>query len=77
MAVDIGARGGGSGRAAAPPGLKNFRVNSVFRATASCSKILNNEIYFRTVKNSRATLFFRPSASCSKILNIRNLHSIQ
>ena len=77
MAVDIGARGGGSGRAAAPPGLKNFRGNSVFRATASCSKILNNEIYFRTVKNSRATLFFRPSASCSKILNIRNLHSIQ
>jgi len=24
------------------PGLKNFRANSVFRATASCSKILNN-----------------------------------
>jgi len=49
--------------AAALPGLKNFR------ATASCSKILNNKIYFSTVKNSRATLFFRASASCSKILN--------
>jgi len=49
--------------------LKNFRANSVFKATASCSKILNNKIYFSTVKNSRATLFFRASASCSKLLN--------
>jgi len=59
----------GSGRAAASPGLKNFRAKSVFRATASSSKILNNKIYFSTVKHSRATLFFRASASCSKILN--------
>ena len=57
---------GGGGRS---PGLKNFRANSVFRATASSSKILNNKIYFSTVKNSRATLFFRASASCLKILN--------
>ena len=28
----------GSGAAAAPPGLKMFRANSVFRASASCSK---------------------------------------
>jgi len=41
-----------------------------FRASASCSKILNDKIYFNTVKNSRATLFFRASASCSKILNV-------
>ena len=50
----IGVRGGG---AAAPPGLENFRANSVFRATASSSKVLNNKIYFSTVKNSRATCF--------------------
>ena len=53
----IGVRGGGRGGAAALSGLKNFRANSVFRATASSSKILNNKIYFNTVKNSRATLF--------------------
>jgi len=40
-----------------------------FRASASCSKILNNKKYvFRTV-NSGYPLFFRASASCSKILN--------
>ena len=59
------------GGTAAPPSLKNFRANSVFRATASSSKILNNKIYFSTVKNSRATLFFRASASYSKILNTK------
>jgi len=26
-----------------PPGLKNFRANSAFRASASCSKILNDK----------------------------------
>jgi len=53
-----------------PPSLKIFRANSVFRASASCSKILNDEKYiFNTAKNSRATLFFRAIASCSKILN--------
>jgi len=41
--VSIGVRGGGSRGAAAPPGLKNFRANSVFRASASCSKILNDK----------------------------------
>ena len=48
---------------------KNFREISRFMASASCSEILNDEIYFNTVKNSRATLFFSASASCSKILN--------
>jgi len=66
----------GAGGAASPPGLKSFRANSVFRATASYSKILNNKIYFSTVKNSRATLFFRASASYSKILN-EKVYSIQ
>jgi len=84
--------------AAAPPGLKIFRANSVFqgkrkllktpenkkyifstvnlghplflRASASCSKILNDIKYFNRVKNSRETLPFRASASCSKLLNV-------
>ena len=44
--------------------------------SASCSKILNDKIYFNAVKIFRATLFFRASASCSKILNVK-LCSIQ
>jgi len=49
--------------------LKNFRPNSVFRPSASCSKILNDKKYiFNAVKNFKATVF-RASASCSKILN--------
>ena len=42
-----------------------------FRASASCSKILNAKSIFNinTVKNSRATLFFRARASCSKLLD--------
>jgi len=37
--VAIGVRGGGrEGRPPPPPGLKIFRTNSVFRASASCSK---------------------------------------
>ena len=54
VAICIGVRGGGS---AAPPGLKIFRANSVFRASTICSKIRNDKRYFNTVKNSRATLF--------------------
>jgi len=91
----IGVRDGSRG--VAPPGLKNFRANSVFqskhkllktpenkkyifstvnfghpllfRASASCSKLLNVKSIFNTVKNFREILFFRASASCSKILN--------
>jgi len=48
--------------------LKNFRANFVFRASAGCSKILNDKTYTNTVKSFRATVF-RASASCSKILN--------
>jgi len=75
----IGVRGGGSGGgAAALPVSKNFIASSVFRASASCLKILNDKKYiFNTVKNFRATLFLRASASCSKILNDKNIYSIQ
>jgi len=67
---------GGCGR---PPGLKNFRANSVSRAHASSSKILNDKKYiFNTMKNSRATLFFSASASCSKILNVKSVfHTVK
>jgi len=43
--------------------VKIYRATLFFRASASCSKILIDKIYFNTVKNSRA------STSCSKILN--------
>ena len=59
----------GVGRAPPPPGFGNLKASSVFRTSATWSKILNNKKYLNTVKNSRATLFFRASASCSKILN--------
>jgi len=49
--------------------MKIFRATLLFRASASCSKILYGEIYFNTVKNSRATMFFRASAELLKILN--------
>jgi len=49
--------------------VKKSRVTLFFRASASCSKILNNKKYiFRTV-NSGHPLFFRACASCSQILN--------
>jgi len=60
-----------------PPGLKNFRANSVFRASASCSKFLNDKKYFNPVKNFRANSVFRTSASCSKFLNIQNSENFQ
>ena len=41
----------------------------LFRANASCSKLLNVKSIFNAVKIFRATLFCRASASCSKILN--------
>jgi len=55
----IGVRGGGRG-AASIPVLKYFRANSVFRASASCSKILNGKKYciFNTVEYYRANSVF-------------------
>jgi len=75
MVVAIGVRGGGSGAgwAAATPCLKIFRANSVFRASASCSKILNDKKYIFTIVNSGHPLFFRVSACCSKILNVKSI----
>ena len=66
LLLPIGVPGGG---AAAPPALNNFSAHSVFRASASCPKILNDKKYLNTVKIFRVTLFFRASASCSKMLN--------
>jgi len=57
---------------AASPGLKNCKESSVFRASATCSKILNDKKIFNTVKNSRGNSVFRASASYSKILNDKN-----
>jgi len=54
-----------------------FRAHSVFRASASCLKILNDKKYLNTVKTFGATLFFKASASCSKILNDKNVYLIQ
>jgi len=61
--------------ASSPPGLKIFTANAVFRASASCSKILNDKRYFNTVKIFRTTLFFRDSGSCSKILNDKKIYT--
>ena len=56
MLSDIGVRGGESRGTLAPAGLKNISANSVFRASTTCSKIVNDKKYLNTVKNSRATL---------------------
>jgi len=52
-----------------PHGLKIFRANSVFSASASCSKILSDKKYLNTVKIFRATVFFRAIVSSSEVLN--------
>jgi len=49
--------------------VKYFRATLFFRASTSCSKILNDKKYILNTVNSWHTLFFRASASCSKILN--------
>jgi len=61
--VGIGVRGGGVGESSRPPDLKNFR------ASASCSKILNGTNYFITVQNSRAPSVFQGKRKLFKILN--------
>jgi len=65
---NIGVRGGvgGDGR---PPALKMFGANSVFRASASCSKILNDKKYFSIVKNFRANSVFQGKRKLLKVLN--------
>ena len=53
--------------------MKNSRATLFFRASASCSKILNNEKYTFNTVNSGHPLFFRASASYSKILNVKSI----
>ena len=48
--------------------MKNFRENSVFRASASSSKILISMQW----NFSGQTQFFKASGSCSKLLSIKN-----
>jgi len=67
LRVDIGVRGRGTGAAG---------KLCCFRASASCSKILNNKQYIISIVNSGHPLFFTASASCSKLLNDKNI-SIQ
>jgi len=59
VVVTTGVRGGGR----QTPGLKNFR------ASATCSKILNVKRYIFITVNSGPTLLFRASATCSKTLD--------
>jgi len=54
--------------------VKNSWATLFFRASASCSKILNDKKYiFNTVKNSRITMFFKASASSSTTLNVKGI----
>jgi len=39
--------------------MKYFRTSLFFRVSASCSKMLNDKIYFNTVKISRANSLFQ------------------
>ena len=49
--------------------LKNFRVNSLSRASASCSKILKDNKYSNAVKIFRANSVFQGKLKLFKILN--------
>ena len=53
------------------------KANSVFRTSASCSKILNDKKYIFNTVNSGHTLFFRASASCSKIPNAKIFNTMK
>ena len=48
---------------------KNFMTNSVFRASASSSKILKDKKYFNAVKNFRVNSIFQGKRKLFKILN--------
>ena len=68
----IGVRGGGSG-GSRPPVLKIFRENSVFRASASCSKFLNDKKYIFNRENSGQTLFSGQTQVAQKSWMIKNV----
>jgi len=70
--VKISGVRGGSGRL--PPRLEKFRANSVFRVSSSCSKILEDEKYFNTVKNIRANSVFQGKRRLFKILNDKKIY---
>ena len=59
------------------PWLENFRANSVFRASSSCSKILKDKKYFNAVKNFRVNSVLQGKRRLFKILNETNIYSIQ
>jgi len=67
--------GVGGGRP--PPRLEKFRTNSVFRASTTCSKILNDKKYFNTGKILGQTVFFSAIVSCSIFWMIKNIYSLQ
>jgi len=56
--------------------VKSFRSTLFFRASARCSKILNDKKHIFNAVNSGYILFFRASARCSKILNVK-VYSMQ
>jgi len=57
------AAGGGT----AAPGLKIFRANFAFRASASCSKLLNDKKIFQSSKNFQGKLYFQDKRKLLKI----------
>jgi len=54
-------------------GVYFFVATLLFRASTSCSKILNNKKYTFNTVNSAHPLCFRARASCSKILNVKSV----
>jgi len=75
--TSIGERGGGSRGRPPPTGLKNFRANSVFRASESCSKILNVKSILNTVKNFRSHSVFQGKRKLLKNPECKKIYSIQ
>jgi len=59
------------------PCSEKFRAHSVFRGSASCSKILKDKKYFNAAKNFRANSVFQSKSKLFKILNDKNIYSIQ
>jgi len=72
--IYIGVRGGGS---AAPPGLKNFRANSFFRANATCSKILNDKKIFKYSEKFQGNSCSGQAQVAQKSWIIKNTYSVQ
>ena len=69
----IGVRGGGSGRAVAPPDLKNFKANSVFQGKRKLFKTPENKKYIFSTVNLGHPLLFRASPSFSELMNVKSI----